>query len=71
MEIIEIVNNCVFCGKEHSVMVEETEFLNWQAGELIQKAMPNLTATEREQLISGICPTCQAKIFGGDNEEDF
>ena len=32
--------------------------------------MPTLSATEREQLISDICPACQANLFGEDLEED-
>lgn len=55
---------CVFCGNPHSITVKMDEFVKWTEGELIQKAMPNLTATEREQLISGICPKCQKEIFG-------
>lgn len=55
---------CVFCGKEHFVTVNEKEYMAWENGELIQKAMPSLSATEREQLISHICPKCQASIFG-------
>ena len=26
--------------------------------------MPDLTLTEREQLISGLCPKCQVEMFG-------
>ena len=61
---IDIEMECPFCGAEHSVEVDLAGFEAWQNGELIQKAMPNLSGTEREQLISQICPNCQAKIFG-------
>ena len=59
---IEII--CPFCGAEHSVEVNLAQFEAWQSGELIQRAMPDLTPTEREQLISQICPKCQAEVFG-------
>ena len=59
---VEII--CPFCGTEHSVEVNLTEFENWLHGELIQRAMPDLTRTEREQLISRMCPKCQAEVFG-------
>lgn len=55
---------CPFCGEVHSVKCSESGYYNWASGELIQKALPKLSATEREQLISNICPTCQKKIFG-------
>ena len=65
-----ITNVCPFCGKEHSVEVSESAFYEWQSGALIQSVMPTLSATEREQLISRICPACQANLFGEDPEED-
>lgn len=55
---------CPFCGAEHAVEVNLAQFEAWQNGELIQKAMPDLTPTEREQLISNLCPKCQAEMFG-------
>lgn len=59
---IEII--CPFCGADHAVEVDLAKFEAWQNGELIQNAMPDLTFTEREQLISGLCPKCQMKAFG-------
>ena len=61
---IDVSIICPFCGEDHTVEVNLTQYEAWQNGELIQNAMPNLTPTEREQLISQICPKCQAKIFG-------
>ena len=59
---VEII--CPFCSAEHNVEVDLAQFEAWQNGELIQKAMPDLTPTEREQLISRMCQKCQAKVFG-------
>jgi uncharacterized Zn finger protein (UPF0148 family) len=70
IDSVIITNVCPFCGKEHNVEVSESAFYEWQSGALIQNAMPTLSATEREQLISHICPTCQDKLFGEDPEED-
>ena len=61
---IDVEMTCPFCGAEHSVKVNLAGFKAWQNVELIQRAMPNLSATEREQLISRICPKCQAEVFG-------
>ena len=68
--MMEVLLICPFCGAEHSVMVEMEDYFAWQDGELAQKAFPYLSATEREQLISHICPECQDKIFGIDEDED-
>ena len=67
---VTIVTACPFCGHSNEVAVNEADYWDWQDGALVQDAFPYLTADEREMLISGICPTCWAKTFGDDDEED-
>lgn len=55
---------CPFCGTEHYVNVPEARYDRWMKGALVQDAFPMLSATEREQLISHLCPACQAEVFG-------
>ena len=61
---IDVAITCPLCGEEHAVEVSLAGYIEWERGELIQNAMPDLTFTEREQLISGLCPKCQVKAFG-------
>lgn len=61
---MKIVIECPICHKTHCVMVNLNEYNAWAEGELIQTAMPSLTPTERESLISHLCPNCQRDIFG-------
>lgn len=70
MKKMIITMECVCCGKEHSVECSRNGFTAWRLGDLCQKAMPELSATEREQLISGICPDCQNKIWVSDDDEE-
>lgn len=56
--------SCPVCGKATSVATEEEDYDRWQSGELIQNAMPYLSASEREVFISGLCFDCQKRIFG-------
>ena len=60
---IDVEMTCPFCGESHAVEVDFDGFEAWQNGELIQRALPELSPTEREQLISSLCPKCQAKMF--------
>lgn len=62
--MVELTITCPFCGKVHSVSVNVADYIRWTNRELVQNAFPYLSATEREQIISGICPTCQRDIFG-------
>jgi len=59
---LEIV--CPICGKLSYVTVNTEDYIKWINGELAQNAFPYLSVTRREQLISGMCPSCQVKIFG-------
>jgi len=61
---------CPFCGNEHFVTVGEESFEKWQNGELAQNAFPYLSATQREQLITQVCPKCQDKFYGSDEDEE-
>lgn len=61
-----LVMACPFCGKEHSVDIASSDYFAYMDGELAQNAFPYLSATEREQIISHICPACQESIFGGE-----
>ena len=68
MRDIKIEITCPFCEATHFVEVAERDFNKWWNGELAQRAFPYLSATEREQLISQVCPKCQESIFSGEDE---
>jgi hypothetical protein len=60
--------DCVQCKETQSITVGNGDLVNWQNGELIQDAMPYLSAGEQEVLVSGTCGACFDKMFG--DEED-
>lgn len=55
---------CPFCEEEHEVMVSEQSYLDYMSGTLAQIAFPYLPPTQREQIISHLCPVCQKIVFG-------
>ena len=65
-----VVTCCPFCHKAHEIAVNEMDYLDWQDGKLAQDAFPYLSASDREMLISGICPTCWDGMFGAGEEEE-
>lgn len=68
---ITLTSICPFCGCLTDIEVEVEQYESWAfGGVLIQNAFPALSATERETLISGICPDCQDDIFS-DEDEDY
>ena len=58
------VVNCIQCHQPQHIEARTADLDAWIGGELIQVAMPYLTADEREILISGVCGTCFSKMWG-------
>lgn len=67
LEEVTIVTACPFCGHANEIAVNEMDYWDWKDGELAQNAFPYLSADEREMLISGICPSCWDRMFGGED----
>jgi len=55
---MQIVRKSPFTNVVHAwdINVTQAQIDDWQSGTLIQKAMPNLTADEREFIKTGITP---------------
>lgn len=53
-----ITRKSTLTGNVHTleISVTEAQLEAWKAGELIQKAMPNLTADDREFILTGVTP---------------
>ena len=52
------------------INVTEEQLRAWEAGALIQNAMPHLTDDEREFIMTGITPGEWDAMFGGDTGMD-
>ena len=55
---------CGRCKQIVEIVCKIEDFRAWKNGELIQRAMPYLTADQRELLISGVCGKCFDKMCG-------
>lgn len=58
--------NCIYSGKEVKVTVKGSELFAYRQGKHIQDAFPDLTAGEREFLMSGICDEEFQRRFSDD-----
>lgn len=65
---VTIITTCPMCRRANEIPVNESDYWDWWDGALVQNAFPYLSADEREMLITGICPTCWEKTFGGDEK---
>jgi hypothetical protein len=67
----KVAIQCVKCQNVHILLVGSDDLHRWKDGELIQDAMPYLSADEREILISSICGLCFDEMFGEGEDEDW
>ena len=68
---ITITTHCDLCGKNHDVTVDYDQYRKWNGGMLIQNAMPDLSADDREMLQTGICPQCWEKFKKYEDMGDY
>ena len=59
-----IGTTCPICHEADTICVTERAHKRWRDGTVIQVAFPELSATQREQLITGICAPCWDQSFG-------
>jgi hypothetical protein len=59
----------MFTGKTHTlnIPVTQDQIDKWNNGELIQKAMPNLTSDEREFIKTGVTKEEWEETFGNED----
>ena len=65
---MQITKASPITSKETSMEIDVTEdqIKAWENGQLIQNAMPNLSADEREFIMTGITPDEWDEVFGDE-----
>ena len=62
-------STCIHCGKPGEVTLPKAAWVRFsEDGEFMQRAWPEGTAGEREQLINGTHPKCFDEMFPPDEE---
>ena len=57
---------CIVCKGRSTIQVPEDGFEAWRSGTFAQIAFPDLSAADRELLISGTHAECWGQIFPPD-----
>jgi hypothetical protein len=66
--IVVKTKTCTVCGEYEVWSLDRQAVTKWQGGEYIQNAFPDMSAEDRELLISGTHPACWNKLFPGEDE---
>lgn len=69
MQTANVITFCRKCDQSREITVPVDGYLAWRRGGLIQDVMATVSAEDREQLISDICPTCWYKLFPENFDE--
>ena len=64
---MQITRTSPFSGKTNTreINVTQEQLDAWEGGELIQNAMPNVSADDREFIKTGVTPEEWEETFGG------
>ena len=62
-KILHVCPKCVVCGVQSAFELPGTQVDRWKGGQFIQDAMPQLTADEREVIVSGTHPDCWDELW--------
>jgi hypothetical protein len=62
---------CPLCDDTKDIAVPTFGFHRWKQGALIQNALPEISAGDRERLITGYCEECWNTLFPDDEDTDY
>lgn len=68
-----VTKQCIFCNQPASITLDTAKWRAWDYGRgpFIQDLMPEMSAGERETLISGSHEACFDKAFPPEDEDGF
>lgn len=69
---MKITRTSLFTGKTHirNIPVTQEQLDHWNNGQLIQHAMPNISADDREFIMTGITPDEWDTMLSSDEDTD-
>lgn len=67
---VVITTYCPQHNDQDAITVPAEHWSAYSEGAHIQDAFPDLSAEQREQIITGICGSCFARIFSSDDDEN-
>jgi hypothetical protein len=69
-KLITVSKTCTWCNKPAEVTVTEFDYKRWRSGTHAQHAFAEMSADDREMLISGTPPACWDEMFSDTESED-
>jgi hypothetical protein len=67
MTVTVVTPSCPSCGEASEMDLCYGDYRAWQGGMLIQDAFPEMTADDRETLLSGFHPVCWDSLWSDED----
>lgn len=67
--VVYTTQPCAVCGKRSEFLLDAERVQRWMKGGLIQEVFPELSATDRERMISGTHGPCWDELWGGQVDD--
>ena len=71
MMTLYATRRCPVCHKTGSIMVDESELLQYLRGNYVRDSFKTMPVPLREQIITGTHPECWQAMFGQELEETY
>ena len=68
--IVVKTKTCTVCGQYEMWSLDKDSVMRWHEGENIQRVFPDMSAGDREILISGTHPACWDKLFSEEESDE-
>ena len=64
-----LIRDCIICHEDSRITIPGQGLYDWEHGKLIQNAFPELTADQREIIMTGIHPPCWDLTMKDEDED--
>lgn len=69
IDVVMVTKTCVVCDQDSGILVPREGYEKWQAGAFVQDAFPDMSAADREVLVSGTHDKCWNEMYDEEGWE--
>jgi len=62
---------CIWCATPKTITLPAEQLFEYRRGALVQNAFPEMSAEDREFIISGVCPACFDTLREDEPEDEI
>lgn len=71
MTYVTVVTTCLGCNEQRTFYLPAAQHDLWTSGAHLQDVFPDWEPEDREQLISGTCPSCWEEMWAEEEDDEM